>query len=77
MVDAKPVNVSLGGHFKLSKAQEPKTDEKSLMSKVSYASTMSSLMYAIVYMRPNIAQVVGVIRKYMSNLGQKQWRAIK
>jgi len=47
MVDAKPVYVSLGGHFKLSKAQEPKTDEKSLMSKVSYASTMSSLMYAI------------------------------
>ena len=33
MADAKPVNVPLGGHFKLSKAQTPMTEnEKTLMS---------------------------------------------
>ena len=47
MVDVKPVNVPLGGHFKLSKAQEPKTeDEKALLSKVLYASAVG--MYAMV-----------------------------
>ena len=35
MSDAKPMNVPLGGHFKLSKAQTPMTeDEKTLMSEV-------------------------------------------
>ena len=38
MVDAKPVNILVRGHFKLSKAQEPKAeDDKALISKVSYA----------------------------------------
>jgi len=47
MVDAKSVNLPLGGHFRLLKAQELKTyDEKALMSKVPYASAVSSLMYA-------------------------------
>ena len=49
MVDAERVNVLLGGHFKLLKAQEPKTeDEKVLISKVPYASVVGSLMYAMV-----------------------------
>jgi len=43
MVDVKHVNVPLGGHFKLSKAQEPKTEnEKFLMSKVLYASIVGA-----------------------------------
>jgi len=38
MADAKLVNVLLGGHFKLSKAQTSTTeDEKVLMSEVPYA----------------------------------------
>ena len=41
MVDAKPVNVPLGGQFRLSKGQESKTDyEKALMLKVPYASAV-------------------------------------
>ena len=36
------------------------------MSKVSYASTIGSLMYAMVCTRPNIAHVVGVVSKFMS-----------
>jgi len=38
MSNAKHVNVSLGGHFKLSKAQALMTeDEKALMSEMPYA----------------------------------------
>jgi len=46
MADAKPVNVPLGGHFKLSKAQALTTeDEKVLISEVPYASAVGSLMF--------------------------------
>ena len=52
------------------KAQESKTkNEKALMSKVPYASAMRNLMYAMVYMRTDIAQAVRVVSIYMSNLG--------
>jgi len=72
MLDAKPVNVPLGGHFKLSKAQELKTeDEKALMSNVLYASAVGSLMYVMVCTTPDIAQAVGVVSKFMSNPGQE------
>ena len=57
MTYAKPVNVPLGGHFKLSEAQTPTIeDEKALISDVSYASAVGSLMYGMVCTRSNIAQ---------------------
>ena len=78
IVDAKPINVPLRGHFKLLKAHELKTkDEKALLSKVSYALAMGSLMYTIVCMRSYIAQAVRIVSRYMSNPGQEQWRAVK
>ena len=56
MSDAKPVEVPLGGHFKLSKAQALTTeDENAFMSEVPYASAVGSLIYAMVYTRPDIA----------------------
>ena len=68
MLNVKPVNVPLGGHFKLSKAQDPPTeDEKALMSKVPYASAVGNLMYAMICIRPNIVQAMGVVSRYMSN----------
>jgi len=68
MSDAKPVNVPLGAHFKLSKTQTLMTeDEKALMSEVPYASAVVNLMYAMICTRPDITQVMGVVSKYMSN----------
>jgi len=56
MSDAKPVNVLLEGHFKLSKAQLlTNEDEKAPMSEVPYTSAVGSLMYAMVCRRPDIA----------------------
>ena len=34
-------------------------------------------MYAMVATRPNIAYAVGVVSKYLSNLGKKHWDAVK
>nr|CAN62498.1 hypothetical protein VITISV_000081 [Vitis vinifera] len=78
MNEAKPVSTPLGSHFKLSKEQSPKTEEENdHMSKVSYASTIGSLMYAMVYTRPDIAHVVGVVSRFMSRPGKQHWEAVK
>ena len=47
------------------------------MSKVSYASVVGSLMYVIICTRPDIAQAVKVVSRYMSNPGKEHWRAVK
>jgi hypothetical protein len=36
------------------------------MSLVPYESAVGSLMYAMVYTRPDIAQAMGVLSRYMS-----------
>jgi len=47
------------------------------MSEVPYASSVDSLMYTMVYTRPDIAQVVGVVSRHMSNTRKEHWRAVK
>ena len=49
MGKAKPVSSPLGSHLKLSFKQNPSSEkEKKEMRKVSYASAIGSLMYAMV-----------------------------
>ena len=40
------------------------------MSKVPYSSIVGSLMYAMVFTRPDIAHAVGVVSRYMNNPGR-------
>ena len=76
MNQAKPVSSPLPSHFKLINKQSPSTDkEKEDMSKVPYASAVGSLMYAMVCIRPDIAHVVGVVSRFMSNPGKQHWEA--
>ena len=78
MNKAKPVSTPLGSHFKLSKEQSPKTEEEvDYMSKISYASTIGSLMYAMVCTRPNIAHAVGVVSRFMSRPRKQHWETVK
>ena len=78
MENAKPVSTPLANHFKLSTTQCPKTDDDvHEMSKVSYTSTVGCLRYAMVCTRPNLAQVVSKVSKFLSNLEQSYWDAIK
>jgi ATP-binding cassette subfamily B (MDR/TAP) protein 1 len=78
MRDAKPIRTPLVSHFRLSKEQCPETDEKKdFMARVPYASTIGSLMYAMVCPRPDISHTVGVVSRYMSNPGKQHWEVVK
>ena len=41
------------------------------MSKVPHASAIGSLMNAMVCTRPNIAQAVGVVSRFLTNPGKE------
>jgi len=47
------------------------------MSKVPYASTIGSLMYAMVCTMLDIAHEVGVVSRYMNNPGKEHWMSVK
>ena len=47
------------------------------MSHVPYASVVSSLMYAMVYTRPDIVHGVGVLRRLMSKPRKAHWTTVK
>nr|CAN81602.1 hypothetical protein VITISV_031788 [Vitis vinifera] len=65
-----------GDRFNLN--QCPKNDlEREQMKNIPHVSTVGSLMYAQVYTRPDIAFVVGMLRRYQSNPGMDHWKAAK
>ena len=58
--------------------QCPKTQEdKDRMPGVPYASAVGSLMYAMLYTRPDICFAVGMVSRYQSNPGLEHWTAVK
>jgi len=78
MHTCKPVSTPLAPHFKLSELQMPQSeDEVEHMSKIPYASAVGSIMYAMVCTRPDIAQSVSVVSRYMSSPGKRHWEAVK
>ena len=48
-----------------------------MMRQVSYASTVGSLMYAMLCTRPDICYLAGMVNRYQSNLGPKHWQVVK
>ncbi|KAK8916316.1 hypothetical protein KSP39_PZI023164 [Platanthera zijinensis] len=78
MADCKPVGAPMPVGNKLSAEMCPKThEEMEDMVKVPYASAVGSLMYAMVCTRPDIAQAVGVLSRYMAKPGKEHWNAVK
>jgi hypothetical protein len=78
MHGSKSVKVPIPIGVKLFVDQCPKTqEEEEDMSHVPYASSVGSLMYAMVYTRSNIAHVVGVLSRYMSKPGKEHWTTVK
>ncbi|KAF3646375.1 putative L-gulonolactone oxidase 4 [Capsicum annuum] len=74
----KPVSTSLAPHFNLSADMSPKNDVKTeYMSRSSYASAVGSLMYVMVCTRPDISHAVGIVSRYMHNLGKEHWQAVE
>ena len=77
MKNARLVSTPLAAHFKLSKKDCPQSKEEKLeMSKLPYASTVSSLMYAMVCTRLDVAHTVGVVSRSLSNPGKAHWEAV-
>jgi len=47
------------------------------MSRVPYASAISSLMYAMVCTRTDITHAMGVLSRFMYKLGKEHWTTVK
>ena len=72
MSSAKLVSTPLANHFKLFLDQCPKIDrEIEDMVKVSYASMVGCLMYAMVCTRTDLAHTVSQVSKFISKPGKQ------
>ena len=47
------------------------------MRQVPYASAVGSLMYAVLYTRPDICYSVDIVSRYQSNPGPRNWEVVK
>lgn len=78
MENAKTSDTPLSLHMKLSSKGSPILEKgKAYMAKVPYYSTVGSLMYAMVCTRPDIATAIGMVSRYMVNLGKSHWEDVK
>ncbi|XP_071729433.1 secreted RxLR effector protein 161-like [Rutidosis leptorrhynchoides] len=74
----KPGNTPVTKGDKFSLKQCPKNSFETMeMEKTPYASTVGSVMYAQVCTRPDIAYIVGMLGRYLSNPGMDHWKAAK
>jgi len=78
MHKSKVVSTPLAAHFKLSADLSPKTDsERKYMEKIPYSSAVGSLMYLMVCTRPDLAQAVSVVSRYLSCPKKGHWETVK
>ena len=76
--NSKKDYLSIGHRITLSKKDCATTlEEKEHMSKISYASIVSFIMYAMTYTRSDVAHSLGVVSRYQSNLGEAHWKVVK
>ena len=77
MQNTKLVTTPLTTHFRLSSALCLQLDnEVDYMSRVPYSSVVGSLMYAMVCSRPNLANAISVINRYMEKPGKEHWKVV-
>ncbi|KAH9668902.1 Integrase catalytic domain-containing protein [Citrus sinensis] len=78
VADCKSISTPLPVNFKLSSSMCPSTEaERKEMSRVPYASTVGSLMFVMICTRPDIAQAVGTVSRYMANPSGEHWITVK
>jgi ATP-binding cassette subfamily B (MDR/TAP) protein 1 len=71
MSKSEPICSPFTRHLKLSFKQCPLCDEEKKKMKVTYASTVGSLIYAIVCRRLDIAHIIGVVSLLLFNPGKE------
>ena len=52
-------------------------DEKDRMSRIPYASTIRSIMYAMICTRHDVSYALSMTSRYQSNPGEGHWTAVK
>ena len=68
MGDAKSMSNPFSSHFKLYKKLCPHTYEKEeQIIRIHYTFAVSSVMFAMVCSRHNIANAISLVSRYMSN----------
>ncbi|GJY40070.1 retrovirus-related pol polyprotein from transposon TNT 1-94 [Tanacetum coccineum] len=78
MQDCKPISTPFPTDIKLSSKMSPSSEnERMEISRVTYASAVGSLMFAMICTRPDIAHAVGVVSRYMVEPGRQHWEAVK
>ncbi|KAI5648628.1 hypothetical protein M9H77_34633 [Catharanthus roseus] len=78
MQDCKPLDTPVAKGDKFNLKQCPNNDfESKQMEGIPYASVFGSLMYAQVCTRPDLAFIVGMLGRYLSNSGPAHWVAAK
>ena len=68
--------VAKGDKFSLHQCSRNELERKD-MERFPYASAVGSLMYAQVCTRLDIAYIVGILGKYLSNPGMDHWKKAK
>lgn len=68
MSKVKPVSTPLANHFNLFLEQDSEVEG---MSKIPYDNAVDCLMYGMVYTRPDLAQTVSQMHKFMYNPGKQ------
>ncbi len=78
LTDAKPYSSPMVPGLVYSKDHSPSTPEETVrMQKTPYREAISSLMYAAVATRPDIAFAVSALSQFLSNPGVAHWEAVK
>ncbi|RVX07895.1 Retrovirus-related Pol polyprotein from transposon TNT 1-94 [Vitis vinifera] len=78
MSNCAPGDTPVAEGDKFSLHQCPKNElEKKDMERFPYASAIGSLMYAQVCTRPDIAYIVGMLDRYLSNPSMDHWKKAK
>ncbi|CAH9074926.1 unnamed protein product [Cuscuta europaea] len=78
MQDCKSGDTPVYKGDKFSLIQGPKNDfESKEMRNILYASTVGSLMHDHVCTRPDLAYIIGILCRYLSNPSMDHWKAAK
>jgi len=69
MQNSKPMNTLVDKSLSLSRDMCHRTlEEKEKMSRIPYASVVSSLIYAMICTHSDICYIIGLVSRYQSNL---------
>lgn len=71
MIKCKVVKVPLAPYFRLIRQDKPQNEKKKkYMDQILYDIIMESLMYGTIFIRPDLAYSLSMLRRFMDNLGR-------